>query len=436
MAKFGVTTPMVSIFLSAFMAGLGLGSWGGGAFVRRFERSGAATALRLYGSAELLIGLSGLLVPHLINFGYHFLSNTGKGLVWASSTYYLASGGWVAISLIPWCTCMGATFPFAMAAIRQSAGGESQRSFSYLYLANVLGAILGTLVPAFVLIELLGFRNTSCVASSLHGILAATVFILSLGPFTSRDGSIAGSEEKVLPQFDNLPTRGILWLLFTTGLYSMAIEVVWIRQFAGYLGNVVYTFAVILALYLGATFIGARVCRWWAHSHDAWHSAPAWILLGLFALLPLVFADRGLPIPISTHRLGYALIFNIIRVVLGIVPFSGLLGFLMPMLVDHWSLGDPDRAGRAYAVNVVGSIVGPLLAGFWILPWFGDRWGLCAVSLPLFVIGLRVALGGPFKRQAARPMLAARVLFAGCDGGVGQFAVRCQGLRGEVRAPG
>ncbi len=35
MAKFGVTTPMVSIVLSVFMAGLGLGSWLGGKWMRR-----------------------------------------------------------------------------------------------------------------------------------------------------------------------------------------------------------------------------------------------------------------------------------------------------------------------------------------------------------------------------------------------------------------
>ena len=49
MAKFGVTTPMVSIVLSVFMAGLGLGSWGGGKFIRRFDRAPASTPLRLYG---------------------------------------------------------------------------------------------------------------------------------------------------------------------------------------------------------------------------------------------------------------------------------------------------------------------------------------------------------------------------------------------------
>jgi spermidine synthase len=411
MAKFGVTTPMVSIVLSVFMAGLGLGSWGGGAFARRFERSGAGTALRLYGSAELLIGVSGLLVPQLINFGHDIVSNTGRGLAWDSSTYYLASGGWVAISLIPWCTCMGATFPFAMAAIRKSVGAESQHSFSYLYLANVLGAILGTLVPAYVLIELLGFKGTLHVAGLLNGILAATVFALSLGPWTSCNGSVTVSREKVQEKLRELPRRGILWLLFTTGLCSMAMEVIWIRQFAGYLGNVVYALAAILALYLGATFSGARVYRLWLRSRDPQQSAPAWILLGLLALLPLVFADPALPIPTLTHQSSFTL--GATRVALGIVPFSGLLGFLTPMLVDRWSLGDPDRAGRAYAVNVVGSIIGPLLAGFWILPWFGDRWGLCAMSLPLFVIGLLAALGGAPLRGVARPKLAAKGLYAG-----------------------
>ena len=47
MAKFGVTTPMVSIVLSVFMAGLGIGSWAGGALIKRAGRS-AALPLRLY----------------------------------------------------------------------------------------------------------------------------------------------------------------------------------------------------------------------------------------------------------------------------------------------------------------------------------------------------------------------------------------------------
>ena len=71
----------------------------------------------------------------------------------------------------------------------------------------------------------------------------------------------------------------------------------------------------------------------------------------------------------------------IARIGLGILPFAVLIGFLTPMLVDRWSAGDPDRAGRAYAVNVLGCILGPLLSGFVLLPSFGEH-----ISMLLYVI--------------------------------------------------
>src|SRR5581483_3740347 len=172
MAKFGITTPTVSLVLSVFMAGLGLGSWAGGIYMRRIKELSASTPLRLYGLLELVIGCSGLLVPVIINWGYEIMRDSGAGPAWNSSTYFLVSGGWILFSLLPWCTCMGATFPFAMAAIRKLSAKDSERSFSYLYLANVLGAILGTLVPAFVLIELFGFAGTLHIASAANALLA------------------------------------------------------------------------------------------------------------------------------------------------------------------------------------------------------------------------------------------------------------------------
>jgi len=46
----------------------------------------------------------------------------------------------------------------------------------------------------------------------------------------------------------------------------MAMEVVWVRQFSPFLGTVVYAFASILAVYLGATFVGAIAYRRWSRS--------------------------------------------------------------------------------------------------------------------------------------------------------------------------
>src|SRR4030095_2118367 len=71
-------------------------------------------------------------------------------------------------------------------------------------------------------------------------------------------------------------------------------------------------------------------------------------------------------------------------VALGIMPFCAVLGFLTPSLVDRWSLSDPRRAGFAYAINVLGSIVGPLVAGFLLLPLLDERVALLLLALPLF----------------------------------------------------
>ncbi len=77
-----------------------------------------------------------------------------------------------------------------------------------------------------------------------------------------------------------------------------------------------------------------------------------------------------------------------LRVPFGIAAFSALLGFLTPMLVDRFSQGDPNRAGLGYAVNVAGCILGPLLAGFILLPHLDERYALIVLALPWLLVGV------------------------------------------------
>src|SRR5260370_38511679 len=198
---------------------------------------------------------------------------------------------------------MGMTFPLAMAAIRKLSS-SSQRSFSFLYVANVLGAVVGALLPAFVLVEIFADEKTAKPA-----VVSSAKLILSM--------------------------------LFLTGLVSLAMEVVWIRQFTVFIGTEVYAFASILGSYLIVTFIGSRIYRKWLQRYSPSDETVAWPLLGLAGLLPLLASDPRLPM------------IGVLRVPLGIMPVSGLMGFVTPMLLDQDSEGDPDRAGRAYAVNVM-----------------------------------------------------------------------------------
>jgi spermidine synthase len=395
MADFGITTPLVSIVLSVFMAGLALGSWGGGRLVRRWEGRRAGFFIGLYAASELAIGISGLAVAPLLGWGRVLLAARVQHAAWGSSNYYLASGGWIALVLLPFCTSMGATFPLAMAGIRAAFHKESPRSFSYLYLANVLGAMAGAFGSAFVFVEWLGFSGTLLLTAALNALIAVSAFAVAKSGIGGRHFAPASE----LPGNGraaalSAPVDAVaLPLLFASGLSSLAMEVVWTRQFVPFLGPVVYSFATMLTVYLAATAAGSRVYRVWVGRAQATPTgtrlaSPAGaarrnlaILAGCCALIPLLAADPRIP---SRHRL----LVGALRVAWGIGPFCGILGFLTPMLVDRWSAGDPSRAGRAYAVNALGCIAGPLLSGFLLLPIAGERWTLVLLSIPFFVLGL------------------------------------------------
>jgi spermidine synthase len=379
MAQFGVTTALTSIVLSVFMAGLGVGSWLAGALVERYGERIRFSALRLYAVLEFMIGVSALVVPAELISGHRLLEALADRAAVSSAAYYVLSGFWLSLTMVPWCACMGATIPVAMFAIRKSQQKSDGRSFSFLYLANVLGAMLGSFLP-LLLIEPYGFHKTLHIGAALNVAIAVSAFLVSLQsnqdqPHTPIPATTSPNSRVANAAIDN--RQSILLLLFTTGLATMGMELIWIRLFTPYIGPVVYSFGMILVAYLLATFMGSRIYRRWSRKHSR-ESQVTWISLALLGILPLLTADTRVPLNL------------VVRVFLGVMPFAAMIGFLTPMLVDRWSGGDPDRAGRAYAVNVVGCIVGPLVAGFLLLPLVGERWSVLLLSLPWFAMALPI----------------------------------------------
>ena len=369
MAQFGVTTALTSIVLSVFMAGLGAGSWFAGAAVRRYGDRISFPALRLYALLELMIGLSALVVPAELVWGHGLLEGLADRAAVSSAAYYLISGVWLAATMVPFCACMGATIPVAMFAIRNRQQESDRRSFSFLYLANVLGAVLGSFLP-LLLIEPYGLHKTLRIGAALNVVIAASAFVVSLA---TRPGQPRTSSPPAAAHGATGSHESVLVLLFTTGLATMGMELIWIRLFTPYMGPVVYSFGMILVAYLSATFAGSQIYRYWSRSRTQ-ENRLTWISLALLGMLPLLTGDARLPL----HPLA--------RVFLGVMPFAGMIGFLTPMLVDRWSGGDPDRAGRAYAVNVVGCIMGPLVCGFLLLPLVGEHWAGLLFALPWFAM--------------------------------------------------
>jgi len=381
-ASFGIITPVLSVVLSVFMLGLGLGSWLSGKYIEKLPDNAKGISIFFYAFAEFLIGIGGLSVPHIFKLGRTILFSSGD---FNSFKYLLLSAVILGISILPWCVCMGATIPFMMAFIKKLRRDDS-RGFSYLYLANVIGAMLGAATTAIFLIELLGFRRTLLVASSFNFAIAAIALILGLIYYRYNKALRAASEPKSAEIFSHADAKkrpGLYFgILFMTGFTSMAMEVVWSRSFTPVLQTTIYAFAFILTVYLLATWIGSLLYRKNTERGKVINISRIMAWLSAFSFLPIIFSDphvwRMVCLP------GFK-VSDAIAAVFSIFPFCMTLGYLTPKLIDEISTGNPRIAGKLYAVNIIGCILGPLFAGYLFLPVIGIKYSLIILTIPFLL---------------------------------------------------
>ena len=366
-ASFGIITPVLSIVISVFMLGLLLGSATGGQLVKKLVRRFRMSAILFYALAELGIGLGAFCVPKLFSLEQHRLLALGS---MDSFGYLFISGSAIAVALLPWCILMGFTYPFMMAFVRQADPTAAPSSFSFLYLANVIGAMAGTIVTACVLIELFGFTHTLALAAVCNFTIAAIGIVIGRKRPVSSDTATA-VEPEVRPTATGKARFSIPLLLFVNGFAVLCMEIIWTRNFTPILKTAVYSYAALLTAYLLATWTGSHLYR----KHLALSKClPVEVLLAaiaLFSLLPLVVNDPRLPLR------------GPILALLSILPLCGALGYLMPRLIDTYSGGSPSTAGRAYAVNTFGCILGPLFASYLFLPVLGVKVSLLLLSAAL-----------------------------------------------------
>ena len=360
-AHFGITVPVMSVILSVFMLGLALGSWAGGKWILPATRQTGRSTLFFYGIAEALIGLGALCVPLLFSWGSNVLLTMGD---MDSTNYLFFSALVILVSLLPWCFFMGATFPLVTRFIQEEDPRE-QKGFSFLYLANVLGACAGTLSTAFVLVELFGFHGTLVLSACLNLLIA----IFSVA-WSSRISAAPGRINAALAKNHISGDPVIPAFLFMSGFTSMAMEVGWVRDFTPVLGNEIYAFSGLLATYLFATGAGSWLYRRRARGKSALSLDVPTALLSLFAFLPVALID-----PRGDYPHGPL-------VLASLVPFCAALGYLTPLLIDRWTLGNSERVGPIYAWNILGCILGPLTASYLLLPYLGAKWTLTLLALP------------------------------------------------------
>src|SRR5207244_2614773 len=170
---FGSTIQSVTTVVAAYMGGLGLGA---GLLGRRADRHERPSAL--YGRIEIAIGGFGLASPLVLALTHRIYVGTAAALALdgaASLALRFALAG--VVLLIP-TTLMGGTLPVLTRAFTADRA-ELQRSLGLLYGLNTLGAVVGTALAGFFLIEYVGVRAslwaTETITVALVGIGSALV---------------------------------------------------------------------------------------------------------------------------------------------------------------------------------------------------------------------------------------------------------------------
>ncbi|MBL0059406.1 MAG: hypothetical protein IPP35_09910 [Elusimicrobia bacterium] len=182
------------------------------------------------------------------------------------------------------------------------------------------------------------------------------------------------------------------------------------ENFTPVLGTEVYAFSSLLFVYLFATFLGAV---WYRRDGANGNVRSAPLLIGALAIAGVV------PILVNDPRLWTGLVSNHLQTVcvavalVSLAPFCGVLGYLTPRLIDRHFHDSPSAVGQAYAVNAAGCILGPLAAGFFLLPRWGAKgsWVLLAIpyAAAFFLVSGSVR---PWRRWGARGALAALLAIA------------------------
>lgn len=157
---YGSNIESVTMVVSAFMLGLGLGSLLGGAVSKR----PGIPLLFLFGCVEILIGAYGAISLSLFDIVGE-ATGTGSPLATGMLCFLLV--------LVP-TLLMGSTLPLLVAHY-VNASGNVGYSVSMLYFVNTLGAGLGAFLAAFVILGALGLQNSVLLAVALNLFAGATI---------------------------------------------------------------------------------------------------------------------------------------------------------------------------------------------------------------------------------------------------------------------
>ncbi len=391
---YGGTVPAGAAVLSSYLGGLALGSaWLG----RRADRS--LFPHRLFGLLQFGVGLLGvgsLAIPAILPGLYGKLApGTEMPVVLG-----LIRFGLTALFLLFPAVLMGGALPVAVRWHQLDSESDGAYAAGWLRGANCLGATLGALLAAWLLIPTMGLGGAVLVAAPLNFLAAGIAMgfggkgqrvekqaklpdVLSR-PTKSRNRKRGRKSEESIRK---LPVSAAILMAVFIGSLILCIEVIQIRAIAFFTCSTVFTFAGVTAVYLAGLGLGsaggALVLR---------HAGRGRAAGALAVLLAAAGAGTGLSLWLMTaFGPGEDILF---RAIVVCTPVALPLGAAFPLLVALIG-GGRGLVGRAVgwtgAVLDLGSTAGPLLAALLILPVLGTCFALAVLGACAVLVAVALA---------------------------------------------
>ncbi len=218
--------------------------------------------------------------------------------------------------------------------------------------------------------------------------------------------------------------RLVLWTFFVSGVLSLALEIIWFRMLVVFLRPTAYAFTIMLACVLAGIALGSAIASPLLRGRRSWIVILAAIqgLIGVAAVLSFNLLTRA-QVAIDAaapwlERLGLNAYLAplVVSSLIAMLPTTIMLGLAFPIGLTLWTGDSPSeetsrRAGSFYSLNVVGAILGSVLAGFVLLPMLGSRTSLIVVAALATMSSVVLALSARQDRRAVAIAVAAPVLF-------------------------
>lgn len=390
-ATFGINSESVTVIVSVFMFGLGVGALAGGWLQRRFPRH----LLRLFLALEVGIGVYGLASLALIRLVSDAAGDTSTGALVL----------WVYLILAVPTLMMGATLPVLVAWLQGYLRNIGQ-SVGLLYAFNTFGSALAAWCTVQVLFRFTGQHGSVLIAACCNFATAALIYEASRRIARGGIGDELPEEEPA-PRPALLPYPLVCATLLAIGYISLSQEILWFRMLGFMTANRPQVFGLMLAAFLVGIAAGSL------HSRRAClpEGRPiAYLLRALlcaaavfYLALPAVAATSAWVAKDAAAMVAYLAIAAVAFFTGGILPM------LMHLGVPHEHKDAARSVSLLYFANIVGATFGPLVTGFILLDLFTLEANIAILSALTMLLVLALLAALPIDR-AARLRAAGRAV--------------------------